>query len=81
MLAIGAHTQLHVIDPCPRCVVTTLAQGQLLRDPGILRTLGQHNQAASVTLAPGVVFSAVAGVYASVRREGVLRRGDAVVLS
>jgi uncharacterized protein YcbX len=78
MLAIGAQAQVHVIDPCPRCVVTTLAQGELPRDPGILRTLGQHNAAASVTLAPGVVFSAVAGVYASVLRGGALCRGDAI---
>jgi uncharacterized protein YcbX len=79
-LAIGAQAQLQVIDPCPRCVVTTLAQGGLPRDPGILRTLTQHNAAASVTLAPGVVFSAVAGVYASVLREGLLRRGDVAQL-
>lgn len=79
-LAIGGQAQLQVIDPCPRCVVTTLAQDQLPRDPGILRTLTQHNAAASVSLAPGVVFSAVAGVYASVLQEGILRRGDAVEL-
>jgi uncharacterized protein YcbX len=78
MLALGAHVQAQVIDPCPRCVVTTLAQGELPQDAGILRTLHQHNAAASVTLAPGVVFAAVAGVYARVFREGLLRRGDAV---
>jgi uncharacterized protein len=79
-LAIGADVRLRMIDPCPRCVVTTLAQGDLPRDPGILRTLGQHNAVASVTLAPGVVLSAVAGVYASVSQGGALRREDAVAL-
>lgn len=77
-LAIGAEVRLHVIDPCPRCVVTTLPQGDLPRDRGILRTLAQHTSAASVTLAPGVVFPAVAGVYARVLQGGVVRRGDAV---
>ncbi len=33
----------------------------------------------SATLAPGVVFPAVAGIYTSVLREGVVRRGDPVV--
>jgi uncharacterized protein YcbX len=79
-LAVGREVALHVIDPCPRCVVTTLAQGDLPRDPGILRTLGQHNAAASTTLAPGVVMPAVAGVYASVRQGGRICRGDVVWL-
>jgi uncharacterized protein len=79
-LQIGRETQLQLIDPCPRCVVTTLAQGDLPADPGILRTLGQHNAVASATLAPGVVLQAVAGVYASVLQEGMIRRGDEVWL-
>jgi uncharacterized protein YcbX len=79
-LAIGREVALHVIDPCPRCVVMTLAQGDLPRDPGILRTLGQHNAVASATLAPGVVMPAVAGVYASVRQGGRICRGDVVWL-
>ncbi|XXT14314.1 MOSC N-terminal beta barrel domain-containing protein [Sorangium sp. So ce429] len=79
-LAIAPEVQLDIIDPCPRCVVPTLAQGALPRDPGILRALAQHNAVASATLAPGVVFPAVAGVYATVRREGAIRRGAAVRL-
>jgi uncharacterized protein YcbX len=51
-LAIGADIRVHLIDPSPRCVVTTLAQGDLPHDTGILRTVSQHNAAASVTLAP-----------------------------
>jgi uncharacterized protein len=75
-LMFGADVQMQLIDPCPRCVVTTLAQGDLPRDMGILRTVGQHNAAASVTLAPGVVLSAVAGAYARVLQGGTLRVGD-----
>lgn len=79
-LQLGAEVQLQLIDPCPRCIVTTLAQGDLPADPGILRTLGRHNAVSSATLAPGVVFQAVAGVYATVLQEGMIRRGDEVWL-
>jgi uncharacterized protein YcbX len=79
-LSVGAEVRLDAMDPAPRCVVTTLPQGDLPRDPGILRTLARHSRAASTTLAPGVVFPAVAGIYASVLSEGVVRRGDPVVV-
>lgn len=74
-LALGADVTAQVIDPCPRCVVTTLAQGELPRDPAILRALTAHSAAPSATLAPGVVFPAVAGVYIRVTRPGLLRVG------
>jgi uncharacterized protein YcbX len=77
-LTIGPEVRLHAIDPCPRCVITTLAQGDLPRDPVILRTLAQHNAVASATLAPGLVLPAVAGLYATVLRSGKICRGDAV---
>ncbi|HET9222525.1 MAG TPA: MOSC domain-containing protein [Roseiflexaceae bacterium] len=76
----GSDLHLHMIDPSPRCVVTTLAQGELPHDIGILRTVSQHNAAASVTLAPGVLLSAVAGIYARVDRGGMLRVGDSLDL-
>lgn len=79
-LAIGTQVNLQIIDPCPRCIVTTLAQADLPRDPGILRTVSQHSAAASKTLAPGVVFPAVAGVYAQALHGGNMCRGDAVSL-
>ena len=79
-VTIGTQTQLSIIDPCPRCVMTTLPQADLPRDPGILRTVAQHNQVASVTLAPGVIFPAVAGVYAIVLHPGRICRGDLVSL-
>jgi uncharacterized protein YcbX len=65
MLAIGERVRLRVTGACPRCVMTTLAQGDLPRDPGILRAAAQHN-AANV------------GVYASVEQSGRIYRGDSV---
>jgi uncharacterized protein YcbX len=67
-LALGEEVQLRVVGPCPRCVMTTLAQGDLPADPGILRTAAQHNRVPQ----PSV------GVYAVVSRGGQLRRGDTV---
>jgi uncharacterized protein len=64
-LAIGDDVRLRVTGGCPRCVMTTLAQGDLPQDPGILRTAAQHNH---VTV----------GVYAAVVRGGRIRRGDPV---
>ena len=64
-LAIGDSVRLSITQPCGRCVMTTLAQGDLPRDPGILRTAAQHNRVN-------------VGVYATVARGGTIRRGDAV---
>jgi uncharacterized protein YcbX len=80
-LALGPEVRLEAIDPCPRCVVTTLAQSDLPRDPGILRALAEHSAAASVTFTPGVVFPAVAGIYATVLQGGAVRRGDSIALA
>jgi uncharacterized protein len=77
-ITLGAQLRLFVLDPSPRCVVTTLAQRDLPRDPGILRTIVRHRSAASVTLAPGVMLAGVVGVYAVVRQPGVVQVGDTV---
>ena len=66
-LTIGG-VELRIDRSCARCVMTTLAQGSLPSDPGVLRTVVQQN-AGNV------------GVYASVARAGTIRRGDAVDLS
>jgi uncharacterized protein YcbX len=79
-LAIGDEVRLRIIDPCPRCVMTTLPQGDVPSDPGILRTIAKHNNVKSATFAPGEVFPAVAGVYAAVLQGGTVRRGDTVRL-
>jgi uncharacterized protein YcbX len=66
-IMIGDEVRLRVTGGCPRCVMTTLPQGDLPRDAGILRTAAQHNQAN-------------VGVYADVIAGGAIRRGDSVTL-
>jgi uncharacterized protein YcbX len=66
-LAIGASVRMNVTAPCGRCVMTTLPQGDLPKDPGILRTIAEHNHAN-------------VGVYAAVMCGGTIRRGDTVRL-
>jgi uncharacterized protein YcbX len=63
VLAIGDEVKFKITGPCPRCVMTTLAQGDLPKDSGILRTAVKHNQAH-------------VGIYASVVQGGKIRRGD-----
>lgn len=75
-LLIGSGLRLRAIDPSPRCIVTTLPQWGLPRDPGILRTIAQSNAAASVTAAPGEIFHAVAGIYAGALGDGAVHVGD-----
>ena len=67
-LAIGDEVRLRITGPCPRCVMTTLPQGDLPKDAGILRTAAQNNQAN-------------VGVYAAVFTGGTVRRGDNVTVA
>jgi uncharacterized protein YcbX len=76
-LSIGDEVRLSVTNPCPRCVMTTLPQGDLPKDPGILRAAAQHNQVNVPAL--GQVMPSV-GVYVTVLRCGTIRRGDLVRL-
>ncbi|MFM7735025.1 MAG: MOSC domain-containing protein [Alphaproteobacteria bacterium] len=66
-LRIGGAT-IAVTVPCPRCVMTTLPQGDLPKDPAVLRTIvrdsGQN-----------------VGVYATIASAGTVSVGDAVELS
>ena len=66
-LAIGANVRMNVTAQSGRCVMTTLPQGDLSKDPGILRTAAEHNRANI-------------GVYAAVMCGGTIRRGDTVRL-
>lgn len=67
-VAIGDRVRLRVTGPCARCVMTTLPQGDLPKDSGILRTAAQHN-------------TVNVGVYADVIAGGAIRRGDPVTLA
>ena len=64
-LVIADEVRIDITEPCPRCVMTTLPQGDLPKDPGILRTAAQHNQVN-------------VGVYGAVLQGGTIRRGDPV---
>ncbi len=66
-LRVGAEVRLRIERPCPRCVMTTLAQADLPDDPQILRTAARLHKAH-------------VGVYARVVCGGVVKRGDAVGL-
>ncbi len=66
-MAIGSEVRMLVVRPAQRCVMTTLSQGELPKDPEVLRTIVQNNR--------GNV-----GVYATVVRGGIVRRGDGVAL-
>ena len=65
ILEIGDEVKLKITGPCGRCVMTTLAQGDLPKDAGILKTAAKTNQAR-------------VGAYASVLQGGAVRRGDIV---
>jgi uncharacterized protein YcbX len=64
-LAVGDEVRLSITGPCPRCVMTTLPQADLPRDPDILGTAARHNDVH-------------VGVYAAVVQGGMIRRGDSV---
>ena len=65
VLSIGDEVKIKITGPCGRCVMTTLPQGDLPRDTGILKAAARHNQAR-------------VGAYASVLQGGVIRAGDLV---
>lgn len=66
-LAIGEYLELRVDGGCPRCVITTLAQGTLPESLEILRATARHNQVT-------------AGIRLSVVKPGPLAVGDPVRL-
>jgi uncharacterized protein len=68
VLQIGETAQIGDMWPAIRCVMTTHPQDELRHNPAILRTAAQHHQA-------------YVGVFAGARVPGVIRLGDAVVLS
>ena len=64
-ISIDSDVQLKIVQPTKRCVMTTLAQGDLPNDLNVLRTLAQQN-------------NGVFGVYAEVIQAGRITVGDHV---
>lgn len=64
-LQIGNHVELKIMQPTKRCVMTTLAQGDLPNDINVLKTLVQKN-------------SGNFGVYAEVIQSGPIKVEDTV---
>jgi len=76
-LQVGGSVRLRPTMPDSRCVMTTLAQPDLLNDPEVLRTLVRHNRLDVGGGAP----VPCAGVYAVVEAPGLVRVGDSVALA
>jgi uncharacterized protein len=76
--ALGFHdgVQISVSMPDPRCVMLTLMQEDLPKDSEVLRTLVRHNR-----LDIAGARWPCAGVYATVKAGGTIRRGEQVVLT
>jgi len=66
-LAVGDEVRLKVFKECGRCVMTTLPQGRLVSDVGILSTIMRSNR--------GKI-----GVLASVLKGGKIKKGDRIAL-
>lgn len=73
-LRVGNEVRLEVLVPTPRCVMTTLPQGELPKDPRILRTIASVN---ARDFGPFAGQPCV-GVYAEVTAGGTIRTGDTV---
>lgn len=73
-VAVGDEVRVNVVAADPRCVMVTLPQGELPKDPGILRTAAQHNRIDVLDMGR---YPCV-GVYAAVTAGGTVRRGDRV---
>lgn len=73
-LGVGEEVVLEVIVVSPRCVVPTLAHGDLPKDREALRRPADHNRVAVFDLGE----LPCAGAYAKVLRPGTIRTGDPV---
>lgn len=76
-IKLGSSLRLLITDPCPRCVMPTLAQGDLPQDNGIFKNAIAKNK-------PMVPFAGKelpsVGVYAKVLTPGWVKRGDLLTI-
>jgi uncharacterized protein YcbX len=75
-LLIGDGPRINIVAATPRCIMTTLGQADLSRDPEVLRTMARANRRP---LGPFGLFAA-AGAYAEVVAPGTVRVGDSVTV-
>jgi len=75
-LGVGKDVRLGVSLPDPRCVMPSLAQEDLPKDPRILKALAKHNR---IDVA-GMRYPC-AGVYAVAEATGAIRKGDHISLT
>ena len=75
-LHVGDALTATVLLPTMRCIMTTLAQGDLPRDNEVLRTLTRHNRVEI----PGLGTWSCVGAYAAVSEPGRVQVGDEVAL-
>jgi uncharacterized protein YcbX len=73
-LRLGAEASVSVMMPTMRCVMTTLAQGDLPDDRAVLRAASEHNRVEI----SGLGHWACVGAYASVVTPGNICVGDAI---
>ncbi|MED4403549.1 MOSC domain-containing protein [Metabacillus fastidiosus] len=66
-LAIGDEVELKIMQNTKRCIMTTLAQGDLPKDTNVLKSIVKHNEGSF-------------GVYASVIKKGEIKIGDQIKL-
>jgi uncharacterized protein YcbX len=71
---LGASAAMQVMLPTMRCIMTTMAQEDLPRDPSLLLTIARNNRIDI----PGIGRWACAGVYGGVASPGTVRVGDPV---
>jgi len=75
-LRFGDELSASVLIPTMRCIMTTLAQGDLPRDNEVLRTVTRHNRIEI----PGLGTWSCVGAYATVTAAGRVRVCDEVVI-
>lgn len=71
-LSIG-DVRIGAQGPAPRCVMTTVAQDGLPREPGVLQALAEHNRLTN----PMGTYACL-GSYANVAQPGMIRVGDEI---
>jgi len=72
----GSTVTASVLLPTMRCIMTTLAQGELPRDNDVLRAVTRHNRVEI----PGLGTWSCVGAYAAVTASGRAQLGDDVVI-